>query len=264
MEFPMRLHTRGPVEGPCNLCGEFARLTEDHIPPKGVPRVGQARLVELDDFVRGQKASSSSRLFKNGVQYRSICATCNNARLGARYDPELIAFTRQLDEQLPKFRYLPMTLTLRPDRLVRSVLGHLLAHTVDMPEEGEVFVDLKAYFMDEAARLPAGYQLWCWPYPFNDQLVIQAMGRMTGLGREFLTMSLIKFYPVGFILLKGEWTASRPALTRLDHLLTGDLDAQATLTLPRSGLAPRGFPESPDDDGAVMLNTQMARGAFRI
>lgn len=35
----MRIQTRGRDGGPCNLCGAVARLTEDHIPPKGVPRV---------------------------------------------------------------------------------------------------------------------------------------------------------------------------------------------------------------------------------
>lgn len=180
----MRLETRGPAEGPCSLCGRHGRLTEDHVPPKGVPRVGQARLVEVSDYLKGERATRTIRFFQRGVKYRSICAHCNTTLLGARYDPELIEFTRAVDKSLGQRLYLPMQLKIRPNRLVRSVVGHLLAHGVDLPREGEFFVDMRRCFPDEQATLPPGYQMYCWLYPYNDQFVAQCVGRMTKLGRS--------------------------------------------------------------------------------
>lgn len=75
-------------------------------------------------------------------------------------------------------------------------------------------------------------------------------------------MSVIKFYPVGFVLLKGEWAEASPTLARIDHLLTSEIDSEATLELPMSDLPRRRWPEAPDDDGAVM-HTALSRGAFR-
>lgn len=59
----MRLETRGPEIGPCNICGKIAKLTEDHIPPKGVPRVGQAYATSLVAALGAQKVGKGSRLF---------------------------------------------------------------------------------------------------------------------------------------------------------------------------------------------------------
>lgn len=49
-------------------------------------------------FLRGERMSKTNRHFPTGVNYRSVCARCNNVLLGARYDPELIAFTRTVDQ----------------------------------------------------------------------------------------------------------------------------------------------------------------------
>jgi hypothetical protein len=258
----MRLETRGPVEGTCNLCGTHARLTEDHVPPKGVPRVGQARLVEINDFLRGERATKTNRFFQCGVKYRSICARCNNELLGGRYDPELVAVTQAIDLALGKQLYLPIRLTVRPNRLARSVLGHLLAHGLDVPTEGEAFVDIRAFFNDESATLGPDYRLYCWLYPYNDQCVAQSLGRMTGMGAHFAVMSVIKFYPVGFALMKGEWSEEPGTLTRLDTLLSADIDANAEIELATSNLPKRRWPEAPDKDGLVM-HTAGNRGAFR-
>jgi hypothetical protein len=158
--------------------------------------------------------------------------------------------------------YLPITLEVQPNRLVRSVIGHLLAHGLDLPTEGDVFVQMRAFFANEQATLPSDYRMYCWLYPYNDQFVAQALGRMTRMGGAFVVMSVIKFYPVGFALVKGSWEEAMPNLARLDTLLTENIDAKAVLTLPTSDLPGRRWPEAPDNDGAVM-HTAGTRGAFR-
>ena len=85
---------------------------------------------------------------------------------------------------------------------------------------------------------------------------------MTDMGARFAVMSVIKFYPVGFVVVKGEWEEDPGTLARLDKLLSADIDASATIELATSDLPRRRWPEAPDDDGLVM-HTEGNRGAFR-
>jgi len=258
----MRLQTRGPAVGPCNLCGTVGPLTCDHIPPKGVPRVGQAELVDLVAFLRGERMSKTNRHFPTGVNYRSVCARCNNILLGARYDPELIAFTRTVDQVARNRVFLPIEVTVRPNRLARSVVGHLMAHGLGLYGSGDVFHDFNQYFVDESAVLADDYRMYCWLYPYNDQFVAQCIAHMTDLGARFALHSVLKFYPVAFTLVHEGEVDRDSGLVRLDHLLSSEIDATAVIHLPVTGLPPKRWPEAPGDDGMVM-HTPLSVGALR-
>ncbi len=56
----MRLNTRGPQYGKCNICGEEGKLTDDHTPPKATP----AGLLHLFGAMRGAPLNDGSRLHR--------------------------------------------------------------------------------------------------------------------------------------------------------------------------------------------------------
>lgn len=249
----MRLNTRGPETGVCNLCGQHGKLTVDHIPPKGVPRVGQSDMMVLVDFLRTDVPRKSTRHFQRGVTFRSICAVCNNVLLGQRYDPALIAFCRDIDKSLRDRIYLPMELDVALNRVARSVVGHLMAHSLGTFGLGELRQDLSRYFLDEAAIFPVRYCLYAWPFPYNEQVVIDAAAIVDmRADRQNHCFSLLKFYPMAFLVTEGALPASEWALTRLDPHLSGSLGDVVPLAFAVSGLPRRRWPEAPGKFAAVL------------
>lgn len=174
----MRLVTRGAKTGQCNICGKYGPLTEDHIPPKGVPRLGQVAMMNLIDMLAAERPSKSTRYSQDGVKYRTICSDCNSGLLGARYDPELISMANYITDYVSSRLYLPpqLEVLIKPNRLCRSVVGHLLAHRVDSYREGDVISGLTDYFLDETADFPNDLKLYYWVYPYKDQVAITGAG----------------------------------------------------------------------------------------
>lgn len=259
-----RFETRGPEVGTCNLCGAHARLTDDHIPPKGVPRVGQAHLMELVDMLGADRPTRGARLFQSGVKYRSICRTCNNERLGGRCDPALVQFCQAIHAALGQRLYLPIDVTTPLNRVVRGIVGHLLAHDVQTYRRGEVLAALTDYFNEDSAPFPERLQLHAWLYPYNDQVITKAAAGFFDFRyqQSALLFLLIKFYPVGFLITDGvlppvPWHASR-----LDPLLTPAIDDVRLVRLSASALPPHRWPEAPSDHGAI-IHTRGAAGALR-
>src|SRR5579871_4605419 len=130
-EFMRRINTRGPTHGSCNICGVHSKLTEDHVPPKGVPGCGEFNLYGLQaalDIERGQ-----GRRFPNGVKYRTLCKRCNYDLLGGQYDPALVALAVGIQSELQKIaasgREAARSVWVRtqPARVLRSLVGHVLA-----------------------------------------------------------------------------------------------------------------------------------------
>ena len=123
-------------------------------------------------------------------------------------------------------------------------------------------LEMSRYFLDETATLPEGYQMYCWLYPYNDQFASQCSGRLSRLGGATVLQSILKFYPVAFLLTKQGAPEVRSGLTRLDDLLSSDVDCHVLLDIAVSGLPPRRWPEMPGDDDCVM-HTPMSLGARR-
>jgi hypothetical protein len=89
--------------GYCNICNKYDKLTRDHVPPKGSITLNPVQMKSLTQWMAEMAPGRVNmhggtellakdwhpRLSQGGVSFRSICADCNNLRLGRRYDPEL-------------------------------------------------------------------------------------------------------------------------------------------------------------------------------
>lgn len=260
----MRLQTHGPLVGVCNICGNTAKLTIDHIPPQGCPRVGQAYLMNIMELIGIRPERRSQRFFQNGINYRSICSVCNTILLGTEYDPELISFSHHLKAKIESRLFLPIEITTKLNGVVRSVVGHLIAHGIDLHRKGVGFELLTDYFLDPDAHWPTELKLYCWPYPSNDQIVIRTAGYVSvKSGVPNSTFTAIKFFPVAFLITPDEPPRSLFSHSRIDSLLTGIIDEEILVTLPISNIPPIRWPEAPDEFGMI-LHTEHSFGARRI
>jgi hypothetical protein len=250
----MRVITKGSRVGVCNICGVYGPLTDDHVPPKGASRLTQVEMMHIVDMLRAERPRYGTRFSQNGVKYRTLCATCNNRRLGHHYDPSLVALSRDVR------RYLESTLSLpaetlfetKPNRLARSVVGHLLAQGVGEHRSGQIMEELTDYFLDEAAPFPSRLKLYYWVYPYNDQVAIKAATFSPYYWKSFSVFMLLKFFPLSFFVLSDEPPEWMIPYRRLDALLTSDIDRLIMLPVDFHNLPPRRWPEAPGKEGVVM------------
>ena len=261
----MRIQTKGPKNGQCNICGNYGPLTEDHIPPKGVCRIGQVRMMNIVDLLAAERPSKSSRYFQNGVKYRTLCSACNGQRLGLRYDPVLIALSNAVRSCFDSPVHLPVKLDFltKPNRLVRSVVGHLLAHGVGEYRNGTMIEDLTDYFLDEKCPFPANINLYYWVYPYNDQVVVKGAALSPFYWNSFAVFMLLKFFPLGFCFIVDEPDAWRLPLNRLDVLLSSNVDDEVDIPVEFTNVPPQRWPEAPGNKGMVMYG-EGATGAVPV
>lgn len=123
---------------------------------------------------------------------------------------------------------------------------------------------LTDFFNDDLAPFPTGLELHAWLYPYNDQVITKAAAGFFDFRyqQSALFFLLIKFYPVGFLITDGVLPPVPWHTTRLDPLLTPDIDDVRLVRLSASALPPHRWPEAPSDHGAI-IHTRGAAGALR-
>jgi len=250
----MRVVTRGPKVGPCNICGTTGPLTEDHIPPKGASRLSQVAMMNIVDLLSVQRPNKSTRYSQDGVKYRTLCKKCNNERLGRGYDPTLIALVNDVRAYLNSTLHLPTQLRAKtkPNRLVRCVVGHLLAHGVGEHRAGTMIDRLTDYFLDESLSFPEELKLYYWVYPYNDQVTIKGAAHSVRYWDSFAVFMLLKFFPLSFFFVLDEPANWRIPFGRLDTMLTKSIDDEAEITIDFTNFPQQRWPEAPGESGMVM------------
>lgn len=195
---PLHMITRGAKSGPCNICGIDGPLTEDHTPPKGCVRPTAMELQHVTHRLDAGKAIKSKA--PDGVKYRTLCARCNNALLGGRYDPALIDFTNRVSDLLASNLMLPTTMGVpaKPSLLVRAIWGHLAAVGVDRYLKGPQTEEWRDFFLDETLPVPAGVNFYYWVYPYRRQALIRDAGSLDISNGGKAMYWLMKFYPLAF------------------------------------------------------------------
>ncbi len=251
---------RAEPVGPCNICGEFGKLTDDHVPPKSVLKplspsgtVQPVDMVNLTDFITTTPRTAPSRRHSpDGVKFRSLCGTCNSQLLGGEYDPAWASFVKTTLSIVRNQRPLPEVIYVEaePNRVARSVVGHILAADVAGPCDAPVIQQLADYFLCPAKGFPANLRLYYWLYPFNDQLVINGGAGIITSDGDCIPYLLLKAAPLCFFIAVDEppveWLPfGRRHVHRLDQALSDKLSARVMLPLNTRLGVPQRWPEMP-------------------
>jgi hypothetical protein len=281
----------GTQMGACNVCRTHGPLTFDHVPPKGSVSVTSVEIESFGQWIRSlsnvrttKPSSAASRGLKksfsqNGMKFRSLCATCNNSRLGARYDVELNRVSQTVGG-LAKAHFtlglqLPMTLQVpvRTHSLMRAVVGHLLsaAPAPDSPlyktdnfmkSVAEWNDSLREYFLDEELPLPPNVKVYYWPYPGTEQSVITGLiTGQTGSNSGVVMGSLLKFFPVSYFVTFDAYGDIALPVPEVHGDGCVDLDCQINLRIDFRNTPAATWPEAPGGSGFAMMPTDAAKVA---
>jgi len=254
----LRLNTRGPQYGKCNICGNEGKLTDDHTPPKSCGGITDAELRGLHEklAVEGERWTKPRR-FQAGVYYRTLCVRCNGL-LGREYDPALAEMSRQVRTVAKSSLRLPSQIRLEvsPGAVARSVLGHIAAQGVNRYLKGPLTEAIRDYIHDGNLPLPETLTLYYWLYPHRQQVLIRDAAFTHIGGRGSFCFWLMKFFPLAFFVT---WNEPMPSAFQL-RSFSDYRAAPATVTeevyLPIRPLLPSQWPEAPDDRSFILYGQE--------
>ena len=252
------------MKGRCLICGRVDRLTRDHVPPKGAVRPTRLDVHDIADYLSSQPRKS--RRAYGSLDFPSLCHECNVDRLGGEYDPALKEFSNRVAAWI-RARYalhlsLPASFSVatKPHRLLRAVIGHLLAAEY-RPDPTTPLVQapmpkaMRGYFLDPKLPLPDELTVYCWPYPSPHQVILRATGVARFRDRASFAMGdFIKFYPLAY------WVAWRPPLGRIPLSTIRpdphcELDTEREVEVALRKVPPVDWPETPQPDEYVLVNS---------
>jgi len=264
-------------EGYCNICGQHSQLTRDHIPPQGCVKPTTVELRTLTQYLTepsGKPVNSQS-----GLNILSICGNCNNNLLGTEYDPELIAVSNQVARLLRVQQEgglsLPETIELnvKPQRLIRAIIGHILAGKLPIPGQTTVsapFPDaLRNYFLDTSSTIADKIEVYYWVYPSNKQIVINSLGIGSAIGEGFISGScLLKFFPLAFWIVWDKPSSFPINTQKISNEKFKSLDESCEIGVELRDFPPLNYPEVPGksryimyrDDSTVLAQPKKPKG----
>ncbi len=215
----------------CNICEHSEPLSWDHVPPKGsldLSPVDQRNILQHMTATGG--ALQKVAISQNGVKYRTICRDCNSS-LGSEYDPTLIEFATGVGLYLKTSLALPPIVhhRIKPNRLARAILGHLLAAKGE-PESTTADVSMRRYVRNPAESLPPELRILYWLYPHPNIIVVRdvVMPSHRGNFNSWGFFSILKYFPVAYLVTN---LTSYEGLSDLSPFTSTDIDHETEIPI---------------------------------
>lgn len=233
-------------------------MTLDHTPPKGCVKPTQVQLRHVVDILSGDPSMNKGPVSQNGVKYRTLCKRCNNGILGARYDPKLNEFANDLSGLLKTTLTLPslISITGKPQAILKSVIGHLAAQGVDRYEKGKITDPIRDYIIDESLPLPAIASAYYWVYPYRPQVIIRDAAYSDINSKSTSIFWLLKFFPVAFLIVWGETPKFCRSLYSFERWRSAGSDVSADIPIRLSPSISQNWPEAPTDSSVVAFGQE--------
>lgn len=252
----------------CNICLRAEALTEDHVPPKRCLWDRSVHLYGIAGLMSSHEAPVVHMRSNNGVRYRTLCGYCNNTLLG-RYDDDLKALVDAISSFCQSKLVLPrrspeLPIRCRPRAVLQSVLGHLLAAKSITDEGGQVDIALRPSILDPAVPIPDRIHVFYWLHPHRTVEVVRDISMPAVRGRlwgsSFAMFSILKFYPIGFLVTD---TPTYEGLPSLDEFRAAPADLVAHIRLPVDIVFPSEWPNNITADGNIIMAVDTFRDAVR-
>lgn len=250
--------TRGPKVGQCNICGEYAKLTEDHTPPKGCLKPRQVELHNILRLLTTETRQVKVRSSQNGVKYRTLCSRCNNTLLGTQYDPSFISFVNSVGNllrsalELPQVVYIPA----QPQAIMRSLLGHISAQGVGRYKKGPLTDAFRGYFLDPTLPLPDGIRIFYWAYPYGPHVMARDVAYLDIPSHTAFSIWILKFFPIAFMVTWDEPKGLNTAIHGLDSWRSCHFDQTVDLHVFLKTIPPVFWPEAPTDQSVLVYGKE--------
>lgn len=250
--------TRGPKEGKCNICGEEGKLTEDHTPPKGCIKIKQVELHYIIQHLQVKYPQSKGRISQNGVKYRTLCDRCNNSLLGTKYDPEFILFVNSIGDYLKTHITIPpiVYVKTKPQKVMRSLLGHLCAQGVDRYEKNDFTESLREYFLKPEKPLPGEIKIYYWPFPYENHVMAKDCALIDLRVMEPVSVWFLKFFPIAFLVTFNEPKGYDFNLANLSQWKGKDIDFEAEAPVFLNRIPHQFWPEAPSKHTMVLYGQE--------
>ncbi len=145
------------IEGICRLCGDYKKLSFEHIPPKSAFNDQQIVFKTMQDLLRGRSHSK----FRKGIGNYSLCQSCNNLT-GSWYGEAFVDWTRQglvWFDKLGDKSLLSLPYYIKPLQVIKQTLVMALAMT--SARTLNYHQDLRHFVMNKKQQyLPPKYQVY--------------------------------------------------------------------------------------------------------
>lgn len=179
----------------CNICLKNRKLTFDHVPPKCTGNKGTFEYISYynDSLFRDRIFIGRS---KDGIKYRTICSKCNNEKLKI-CDDAIFELYCGLRKQADSKAIYGAPLKIRPNLIIRGILGHFLAAKTFHAREA--FEDLFAAAIDDLTQpISPILGFYVVPFMFDEIRVLRDI--ILPISQPPIILNSLKVYPLAFIV----------------------------------------------------------------
>lgn len=243
----------GIEDGYCRICGNFAKLTSDHMPPKAC---GNNKRVKVTIFEK-------ELIFQNGFNCRTICEDCNNRILGSTCDKEY----KKLYDRLASYKqsriYLSdkLIIDINIKEIIRSYLGHFVSVNLrtdlkigdvllsKVNDSESIFGHYRKFVLGES-DITEYFDIYYWYYPFSNIVIVPYAGCIFDILKPTtskISGTVIKMFPLALFVTKKDKGECTLKMQKIDF-------AQRSLTLDTNHIVNKYFPEHPLERGAIITN----------
>lgn len=242
----------------CNLCLLTKKLSWDHIPPKGGIALSSVEIKNIFENLAGREDDKYD-ISQNGVKYRTICSDCNS-KLGHDFDTTLNEFNSTIGRFLKSSLILPKVIYVKtkPIRLIKSVLGHLVAAKIDI-DKARFDEQVRRIIFSDTAIIPDDINLFYWVYPYDTTIIMRDFATLavSGNNKSFVICDALKYFPMAFIVTNSTEFRGLESLTRYRGL---SIDEEVDIRVVLNRIEGYDFPEKVDDNNMIFLSNSTQKG----
>ena len=207
------------------------------------------------------REDNSKVIYQNGVKYRTICSSCNS-KIGTLYDPTLNDFNKTLSIFLQSTLSLPAVTYIRtkPIRLFKAILAHSLSAKNNI-DDVVMDEEIRSLLFSTDVAIPNDINIFYWIYPYDCTIIIKhfAIPITPGNYAKTAFCSVIKFFPIAFLITDTENFRGLDNLGRFKHLA---LDDEAEIRIDLNTVRGYDFPERVDKDNIPFISAESQHGIF--
>lgn len=242
----------------CNICLLKKPLSWDHVPPKGGITLSSVEIKNIFDSLGG-RIDPQFDISQNGVKYRTICSDCNS-KIGSEFDPILNKLNSTISLFLKSTLVLPKVtyLKTKPIRLIKSILGHLVAAKVNIDD---VVLDkqIRNFIFNDEATIPPEINIFYWIYPYDNIIIMRDFATLSKPGDKssFSFCHLLKYFPVAFMVTTSSEFRNLESLTKYRDL---SIDEEVEIKVNLNLIKEWNWPEKVDKNNMIFLSETTQKG----